>query len=260
MPQLGRATLVSLVCIALLVTTDGGAIGLPVHSNLAIDSGTADASLGPFGEFLDASVAGPGFTLTFRACQATPDTTCMRTPGGGPISLPRTVSPNTVFAPTVFSGNPSSSLFFFDFADATISGVRYHFSIATEPSHNAFILKSPIAFDAIFVAPPPGVLGQQIALSAPFTFTTDIVTTDEFLLGAQPLLDLSLSGQGTAMATLRFATCGAECDTWFLDRTTYLFTPSPAPEPAMLVLVATTAGGIAIMSRRRRGRETRHAA
>jgi hypothetical protein len=259
MSRFKRAVIVGLTCISLLILAFvEDTFALPVQGNLDITSGRA--SIGAFSaipeETLGANVQGPGFALSFIAC-VNFDTGCIRVPGHNFFSptFGRSVPADARFSPTVFVPDGSFRNEFFDSASATILGVNYHHSACCDTEHdNLFWAASPLEFRADFLSPPPSQDPFGIALLAPFTFTGEIIITDNAFGGHQPLLDLHLSGQGTATATL-FPDCfppGVPICGWRISDTTFDF--SPTPEPATLLLFGTTIAGLGFAARRRRQR------
>jgi hypothetical protein len=262
MSRFQRAVIVGLTCISLLILAFvEGTFALPVQGNLDITSGRA--SIGAFSaipeETLGANVQGPGFAVSFIAC-VNFDTGCIRVPGHNFFSptFGRSVPADTRFSPTVFVPDGSSRNEFFDSASATILGVNYHHSACCDTEHdNLFWAVSPLAFRADFLSlplPPNSTGPFSSTLLAPFTFTGEIIITDKanpFDGGHQPLLDLHLSGQGTATATL-FPDCfppGVPVCGWRISDTTFDF--SPTPEPTTLLLFGTTLAGVGLARWRR---------
>ncbi len=263
MTRYQRAVMVSSACIALLVLVlVEVTLALPVQGNLDITSGRA--SIGVFSaiteESLGANVQGPGFALSFVAC-VNFDTGCIRVPGRDPNNpnLGRQIPADTRFSPTVFVPDGSSRNSFFDSASATILGVNYHHSACCDTEHdNLFWAVSPLAFRADFLSPPlpPNSNGPfSSTLLAPFTFTGEIIITDKanpFDGGHQPLLDLHLSGQGTATTTLSgdcFRPGSNVCTGWVMGPTTFDF--SPTPEPTTCLLLGSSLAGLGLAAWRK---------
>jgi hypothetical protein len=263
MSRFQRAVIVGLTCISLLILAFvEDTFALPVQGNLDITSGRA--SIGAFSaipeETLGANVQGPGFALSFVACVNRSNFDCIRVPGRDPASpnLGRSVPADTRFSPTVFVPEGFNNSFF-DSASATILGVNYHHSACCDTEHdNLFWAASPLEFRADFLSPPPSRDPFGIALLAPFTFTGEIIITDKanpFDGGHQPLLDLHLSGQGTATATL-FPDCfppDVPVCGWRISATTFDF--SPTPEPTTLFLFGTTMAGVGLARWKRRSQK-----
>ena len=122
---------------------------------------------------------------------------------------------------------------------------------------------APLVFDATFTTPPPFVLpgnspGAIFTLTTPFTFSGDlIIALTGGVGGPEPLLDLHLSGQGLARASLG-QTCflGEDSCTYFGLGMDFDFAPAPVPEPATLLLWGTGAAGLGVarwIRRRRSG-------
>jgi hypothetical protein len=258
MTRYQRAAMVSSACIALLVLVlVEVTLALPVQGNLDITSGEVRILPDSVGDTFGGSVQGPGFALGFVACVSF-NLGCIRVPERVPSpNLGRSIPPDTRFSPTVFIPD-ASPRFFFDFASATILGVNYRWSNAGDAGDlNWFLAASPFEFRADFLSPPlpPNSQGPfSSTLLAPFTFTGEVIITDNDLggRGHPPLLDLHLSGQGTATTTLGGPDCvprgSNECG-WVLGPTTFDF--SPTPEPTTCLLLGSSLAGLGLAAWRK---------
>jgi hypothetical protein len=250
----------ALIAILLIVSAEA-VLALPVQGNLVITSGTVLMGRGPFGPYLDGSVAGPGFSIFLFACA---EQSCVRTVPGLTSTTPSVpIPPATVFAPLSFAANAGTSPAgggVFDFVSATILGVNYQQSSAGSVSDNSFRVISPLLFSVNMetpALPPPGA-SRSINLVSPFHFCSEWIITDNALAGhnLDPLLDVHLTGEGTATAALFGPSCFPEPCGWQFPSMTFDFGMTPTPEPATLLLWGTSAAGLGLIRWvRRRQRE-----
>jgi hypothetical protein len=246
-----RALFVTGISAIMLTALAGRILALPVQGNLVITSGHATIAEGAFGDDVSATVAGPGFDLSFLACA---EASCVRTSPGDPG---RVVAPGTVFKPTTFGALSPLGPSIFDSASATILGVTYtHQPFPIGPNSIQFLSgTSPLVFDGTFQAPSllPATF-QNITLTSPFSFSGELLIAFAGQL-SDPFFDLHLIGQGTASFNLFGPVCSpftqGLCG-WGLASNTYDF--SPVPEPTALLLFGTSMAGLGVVVRRRRSR------
>jgi hypothetical protein len=243
MPGYQRALAVTAITGILLATLIGHAVALPVQGNLAITSGHASIAEGAFGDDVFATVAGPGFNLSFLACA---EASCVRTSPGDPG---RVIAPGTVFKPTSFAALSSFGPSIFDSATATILGVTYtHQPFPLGPNSIQFLGgTSPLVFDATFQTPSIlPITSQSITLTSPFSFSGEFLIAFAGQL-SDPFFDLHLSGQGLATINLFAPSCSpftpGLCG-WFIGNSSYDF--APTPEPTTLLLFGTAMTGLGL--------------